>query len=464
MTMAGAVLEAQATDEQLVATTRRGDDRAFEELYARYQRRVTVYVVGMVKDHGRAEDITQEIFVSALRRMRATERPIAFKPWIYEIARNACIDSFRRTRRTEEVSFDADEGAIAREAGLVSNETPDAAMHAKQQIDDLMGAFGGLSDSHHDILVMRELEGLSYREIGERLGLSRPSVESTLFRARKRLSEEYDELVSGERCLRVGELLTSDTESLGARDKRRLARHVAHCQPCRRQAYAAGVDTATLTRRRRRDVARRIAALFPVPAFLRVSHAVGPAAEPAAGWGKALAAAAVIAAAGGAGVAAQDDAAPGVGGTDSRSAPAPAVVDTAPVARRHQRGLPEPFSRPAAAKAGVTRASVRTHRTRRSGSRGAVSALPRSAKPAAPAAPSVPAAPADVATPPSSGSVRPSGPTADAPSGPAETQQAARKVPVVPEVVRTVNNVATQANGQVGGALAEATNRLGLAG
>ena len=52
----------------------------------------------MVHDHGRAEDITQEVFMSALRRMRETDRPIAFKPWIYEIAKNACIDAFRRSQ------------------------------------------------------------------------------------------------------------------------------------------------------------------------------------------------------------------------------------------------------------------------------------------------------------------------------------------------------------------------------
>ena len=99
-----------ADDHDLVAAVRRGDDRAFEVLYERYQRRIAAYVMGMVKDHGRAEDITQEVFVSALRRMRETERPIAFKPWIYEIAKNACIDQFRRSRRAEEVSMDADDG------------------------------------------------------------------------------------------------------------------------------------------------------------------------------------------------------------------------------------------------------------------------------------------------------------------------------------------------------------------
>ena len=192
-----------ASDHKLVAAVRRGDDRAFEALYERYHRRIHAYVYGMVKDHQRAEDVTQEVFVSALRRMRATERPIAFKPWVYEIAKNACIDQFRRSKRAEEISFDADEGLAPSDYGrLVSPEpVPDAALAAKQQLEQMVGAFGGLSDAHHQILVLRELEGLSYREIGEKMGMSRPAVESTLFRARRRLSEEYDELASGQRCI-----------------------------------------------------------------------------------------------------------------------------------------------------------------------------------------------------------------------------------------------------------------------
>ena len=54
-------------------------------------------MLGMVGDHQRAEDIAQEVIIAALRRLRATEQPIAFKPWLYEIAKNACIDEFRRS-------------------------------------------------------------------------------------------------------------------------------------------------------------------------------------------------------------------------------------------------------------------------------------------------------------------------------------------------------------------------------
>ena len=199
---------------------RAGDDGAFEQLYERYQRRISAYVFGMVHDHGRAEDVTQEVFISALRRLRATDAPIIFKPWVYEIAKNACIDAFRRSKRAEEVSYDADENGLDRSRLVSSSPTPDAAVDQRMTLQNLQGAFGGLSEAHHQILVMRELEGLSYRQIGERLGMSRPSVESTLFRARRRLTEEYDELVSGERCRRVQGIIEAGAERrLGVRDR-----------------------------------------------------------------------------------------------------------------------------------------------------------------------------------------------------------------------------------------------------
>src|SRR5688572_28680480 len=331
------------SDHKLVALVRRGDDRAFERLYERYHRRIHAYVLGMVKDHQRAEDVTQEVFVSALRRMRATERPIAFKPWVYEIAKNACIDQFRRSKRTEEVSFDADDGLAPSDYGrLVSPEpVPDVAVAAKQQLETMVGAFGGLSDAHHQILVLRELEGLSYREIGERMGMSRPAVESTLFRARRRLTEEYDELASGQRCQRVQSIITTAASGrLGARDTRRLARHVAHCQPCRRQALAAGVDSALVARKPIRERAiEKVAALFPFPLLLRArkdgsgdgwSAQLPMLSDHAAAGGAKLAAVAALVVAGlGAGVGTQitqreDRAADRPARSSERTAPRPA--------------------------------------------------------------------------------------------------------------------------------------------
>ncbi len=225
------------TDHELVAAVRRGDDRAFELLYTRYRMRIWSYVGGILHDADRAEDVSQEVFISVLRRLRDTERPIAFKPWIYQIARNACIDELRRARHSHEVAFEEEDEAD----GLFSiTPGPDAAVESKQQLEDLRGAFRGVSELHHRILVLRELEGLSYSEIGTRLGMSRPVVESTLFRARRRLAEEYEELISGRRCERTRAVIDAwegrTLRRLGVRETRQLARHLAHCQPCRRHA------------------------------------------------------------------------------------------------------------------------------------------------------------------------------------------------------------------------------------
>jgi len=360
-----------ADDNQLVAAVRRGDDRAFEALYSRYNRRIHAYVMGMVKDHGRAEDITQEVFVSALRRMRETERPIAFKPWVYEIAKNACIDQFRRSRRVEEVSLQADDGLAPADYGRLvgSDPAPDDAVAAKQELDNLCGAFGGLSDSHHEILVLRELEGLSYREIGDRMGMSRPAVESTLFRARRRLTEEYDELVSGERCLRIQNLIVTATSNrLGTREQRRLSRHVAYCQTCRREALAAGLDSAILTHvPLRKRAAAKVAALLPFPIFSRwrSGGTDGPgfmaqaglfSDQLSGGWGKLATAAAVLVA----GLGAAEVGTKVAGGQDNSAAPKRAATQGA-AAKPGARGTHATVSA-AGAPAKTTTASKRTQR------------------------------------------------------------------------------------------------------
>jgi RNA polymerase sigma factor (sigma-70 family) len=335
----------ECPDGELVAATRRGDDAAFEQLYERYRGPISGYVQRMCKDHARAEDITQEVFISALRRMRDTDRPIAFKPWVYEIARNACIDQFRRTQRGEEVSYDAAESLPgADHVRLVTRDaSPDDAFDTKQRLDHLCGAFGGLSETHHKILVLRELEGLSYREIGERLGMSRPAVESTLFRARRRLTEEYDELVTGRRCERVQSIIAGAAGGmLGVRDRRRLARHLSYCQSCRRHARLLGVDAPS-----RPSTAAKLGAVVPLPflrrrgfggegsaspagsqasgALAQWTASAGVVAEPLANWAKTAVTVAAVAIAGiGAGVTAHNGALSRLlsGGDTARHAPA----------------------------------------------------------------------------------------------------------------------------------------------
>src|ERR1700753_420439 len=135
------------SEQELVAAIRAGDDRAFEELYAQYRERIFAFILSKVHDHGRAEDIAQEVFMSALRRMRGADQAIAFKPWIYEIAKNACIDEFRRGNRAREVPLESDGGEFvvdSQKSAVSSVPTPAAAVESKPRVDELCRARRGL--------------------------------------------------------------------------------------------------------------------------------------------------------------------------------------------------------------------------------------------------------------------------------------------------------------------------------
>jgi len=308
----------EAPDEQLVAAARDGSDEAFEVLFRRYRDRVVGYVRGMVADHGRAEDIVQEAFMSALRALRRSDQEIVFRPWIYQIAKNACIDHLRRARGAQEVSIDSDDFSPVEENRIsqVASGT-DAAVARRNQLESLRMAFYDLPPTQHEILVMRELEGLSYDSIGNRMGLTRGAVESMLFRARRRLRDGFDEIDTGARCESMGTAMEGIADgSARARDRRHLSNHLQQCKPCRRRAVAMGLDSLVLglDHSRARRAVKRAAACLPLPAFLRrrldeAAGGFGPAAQAGVEHGASLAdkataiLVATVVAAGGAGVA-----------------------------------------------------------------------------------------------------------------------------------------------------------------
>ena len=264
----------EATDADLVGAVRAGDDSAFEALYQRYFPRISAFVCRMLHDAAGCEDVAQDAFMSALRRMRATDSEINFKPWIYQIARNAAIDAHRRRSHAVEVSMDADDGLRAsdrtRLVGLDGG--PDAALVTKERLNHLQGAFDELSDVHTRVLVMRELEGMSYREIGQQLDLTRPAVESALFRARRRLESEYIELSEGRRCEAMYQtMIRMASGTHKGSEEHRLARHAKRCHDCRRRARQMGIEPLTTLGTLR----QKAAALLPIPWLLRRSGDAG---------------------------------------------------------------------------------------------------------------------------------------------------------------------------------------------
>ena len=128
--MRSSTVTVPTTDAALVERTRAGDDGAFAELYRRYQPRIAAFVRRLLRDETRAEDVTQEAFISALRRLRQTDATIIFKPWIYEIARNAAIDSYRRASRGQEVPIGEDESLSPSDRlRLSAQEEPERRAH-----------------------------------------------------------------------------------------------------------------------------------------------------------------------------------------------------------------------------------------------------------------------------------------------------------------------------------------------
>src|SRR3954453_15225682 len=256
----------EATDDHLVEAARAGSDAAFEVLFRRYRDRIVAYARGIVFDHARAEDIVQDVFVSALRSLRSGDREITFKPWIYEIAKNASIDHLRRARRASEVSIDSDDFSPVDEGRLSAGvRSTDAACSAREDMDTLRMAFNDLPEAQREVLVSRELEGLSYEKISSRTGLTRSAVESMLFRARRSLKDGFDDIATGERCQRMRATMESfATAEIGLRAERRLTRHLADCAPCRREAVALGLDQLALGAPVRSRISRA-AAFLPLP-------------------------------------------------------------------------------------------------------------------------------------------------------------------------------------------------------
>ena len=269
--MAAAAASTEAREEELVAGAQAGSPEAFEALFRRYRDRIGNFVRASVRDEGRTEDVVQEIFFSAHSSLSKLANPSAFRPWLYQIARNACLDEARRRSRQDDLILGWEEFPPPDERIVIHNQGADRMLSRKEELANLTQALDGLPQSQHDALVLRELEGMSYDEIGRRMRLSRPAVESVLFRARRGLRGEYVEIQTGRRCRRMQALMAEIAEGMGElRERRKLIRHMRDCAPCRREAAALGLSGLAVPSEERRGLERafsRVAAFLPLPAF-----------------------------------------------------------------------------------------------------------------------------------------------------------------------------------------------------
>lgn len=177
-----------AEDRDLVERARTGDRRAFGRLVEKYQRRVYALAFGILRQRDDAWDVAQEAFVKAYKKLDKFEGTSAFYTWLYRITYNLSIDTLRDKARRETVDLEDARATEDRGEGDARlSQHPDREAQRKELHRVLQEALSKLSDKHRAIIVLREVEGLSYEEMAEVLGISKGTVMSRLFHARQNL-------------------------------------------------------------------------------------------------------------------------------------------------------------------------------------------------------------------------------------------------------------------------------------
>ena len=200
-----------ATDDlTLVKRVRSGDQRAFKLLVERYQRKVYAVALGMLKDKEEALDVSQEAFVKVYKYLEHFKGDASFYTWLYRITVNICIDVLRRRQASggEAVEFDESVRLDTSEAhigalGSRLGTNPQKSALRKELAQKIQEALAQVPEKHRAILLLREVEGMSYEDLARTLEIPKGTVMSRLFHARAKVQKilgeylELDEAKSG---------------------------------------------------------------------------------------------------------------------------------------------------------------------------------------------------------------------------------------------------------------------------
>ena len=178
----------QAEETALIDCIVSGQPAKFEILVGNYQQRIFATLLGMLGNRHDAEDVTQETFLTAFRKLDQFERRSSFYTWLHRIAFNAAIDLQRRKKRTQS-RFVSGEGIENAEQRDQQADSPASIVMAKETVTQVQLALGRLDSERRNIIVLRDLQGLDYIEIASMLAIPLGTVRSRLHRARIELRE-----------------------------------------------------------------------------------------------------------------------------------------------------------------------------------------------------------------------------------------------------------------------------------
>jgi len=186
-------------DRELVESARKGDRDAFRVLFERYHRRAYALAFGVLRHQDDALDVVQDAFIKAHKYLDKFEGNSSFYTWLYRIVMNLAIDHMRKHRRVKPVELDEQhlDGTVGDDALLpkILGGNPGRALLDKEIRARIDQALSELSENHRSVLVMRELEGMSYEEMAQAMNCSKGTIMSRLFHARKNMQKQLVDLV-----------------------------------------------------------------------------------------------------------------------------------------------------------------------------------------------------------------------------------------------------------------------------
>jgi RNA polymerase sigma-70 factor (ECF subfamily) len=176
-------------DAELVQLAQAGDERAFQALVVKYQRRIARHVARYVKRASDVEEVVQDAFIRAYRGLAAFRGESSFYSWLYRIATNAALSSLKKTSPEMQLDERSDEGF---EPGVTDEQTPERVLLAKQIGDAVERAMARLQPELAEALVLYEVEGKSYNDIAQMMGTPVGTVRTRIFRAREFIARRLE--------------------------------------------------------------------------------------------------------------------------------------------------------------------------------------------------------------------------------------------------------------------------------
>lgn len=185
-------------DQLLVERAQKGEQKAFDTLVAKYQRKLGRLLARFIRDPAEVEDVTQEAFIKAYRALPSFRGDSAFYTWLYRIgintAKNYLVAQGRRAPTS--TSFDSEEAESFEDADQLRDiNTPESLLHSKQIGETVNAAMEALPEELRTAIVLREIEGLSYEEIASIMDCPIGTVRSRIFRAREAVAARLKPLL-----------------------------------------------------------------------------------------------------------------------------------------------------------------------------------------------------------------------------------------------------------------------------